>query len=530
MMPDLQRQEEEEELLQGKSLVQKQPEEEEEVQMTPDLQRQEEEEELLQGKSLVQRQEEEEELLQGKSLIQQQPEEEEELQAQPDASQILKVSDNIESRIDSARGSGQPLADSIHKPMEQAFKADFSDVRVHTDSEADALNQQLSARAFTTGKDVFFREGDYSPGSESGRKLIAHELTHVVQQGNGRIDSGMSMKTKGENQKSYGQKNDSMILIQRVTRTIPKPNPLDKRETVVEWEADGLLATIKAVTQNEGENKDRKAPKIFDEAYKETKTWKQGKISDVSAHGTDIYVYIKSPDKDIWHLSETAGEFVLKPISVTSKKRGKVKGRLKDFIKGTEDNTNKTAVANIIYDNMLKKLKYKVGGVKDWKQIIEGKDEGECTAIAGTMLHAVKTALMVNGVSSDDLTDVKTVTTGDNPFITRDGCDSAKSVIKGQWSNICTKKDGDNISVYDGKLQKFDNHEWLEVSGSVYDLVAGIKGGAKSCVGEDLTVIKEKEEYTCSKGTLKKQTAAEIRVSKPKSPWPTGYTLEPPHA
>jgi hypothetical protein len=187
--PVLQRQDEEEELLQGKPLVQRQEEEEEEVQMAPVLQHQEKEE--IQAKPVLQLQNipEEEELLQGKSIIQQQPEEEEELQTQPDESQLAQASDNIETRIDSARGGGQPLADNIHKPMEQAFKADFSDVRVHTDSEADALNQQLGARAFTTGQDVFFREGEYSPGSDSGRKLIAHELTHVVQQGIGRVSS-----------------------------------------------------------------------------------------------------------------------------------------------------------------------------------------------------------------------------------------------------------------------------------------------------------------------------------------------------
>jgi hypothetical protein len=70
--------------------------------------------------------------------------------------------------------------------MERAFGADFSSVKVHTDAEADTLNQELNARAFTTGQDIFFRQGEYSPGSGSGQKLIAHELTHVVQQNGNR--------------------------------------------------------------------------------------------------------------------------------------------------------------------------------------------------------------------------------------------------------------------------------------------------------------------------------------------------------
>jgi len=71
--------------------------------------------------------------------------------------------------------------------MERAFGADFSGVRVHTDPEADALNQQISAKAFIAGPDMFFREGEYSPGSDTGRELIAHELTHVVQQVGSRL-------------------------------------------------------------------------------------------------------------------------------------------------------------------------------------------------------------------------------------------------------------------------------------------------------------------------------------------------------
>ncbi|MFC1968534.1 DUF4157 domain-containing protein [Chloroflexota bacterium] len=177
--------EEEEEPVQVKaSQIQCQEEEEEELQPKPLLQRQaEEEEEPVQMKaSQIQCQEEEEEELQPKLLLQHQAEEEEEVQAQSAGSQPDKVSNSIEARIDNARGRGHPLSDNVRAPMEQAFRADFSNVRVHTGPEADTLNQKLSARAFTTGHDVFFRDGEYSPGSDSGRKVIAHELTHVVQQ------------------------------------------------------------------------------------------------------------------------------------------------------------------------------------------------------------------------------------------------------------------------------------------------------------------------------------------------------------
>jgi Domain of unknown function (DUF4157) len=97
----------------------------------------------------------------------------------------MAVSPEIESSIQQARGSGQPLAESIRTPMEQAFGTDFSGVRVHTDERSDRLNRSVGARAFTTGQDVFFKQGEYSSGSRGGQELLAHELTHVVQQNSG---------------------------------------------------------------------------------------------------------------------------------------------------------------------------------------------------------------------------------------------------------------------------------------------------------------------------------------------------------
>lgn len=89
---------------------------------------------------------------------------------------------NLGSSIQSARVSGQPLADTIRQPMEQAFGTDFSGVKIHTDSIADNLSQSIQARAFTTGKNIFFKQGEYNPSSKQGQELLAHELTHVIQQ------------------------------------------------------------------------------------------------------------------------------------------------------------------------------------------------------------------------------------------------------------------------------------------------------------------------------------------------------------
>ena len=96
---------------------------------------------------------------------------------------VPQVDSETEAAIDAARASGESLPDNVREPMEQSFGADFSSVRVHTDSEADKISQSLQSKAFTTGQDIFFRQEEYNPGSTAGRELLAHELTHTIQQG-----------------------------------------------------------------------------------------------------------------------------------------------------------------------------------------------------------------------------------------------------------------------------------------------------------------------------------------------------------
>lgn len=93
------------------------------------------------------------------------------------------VGGNVESSIQAKKGGGQTLDGGTKNFMESRFGHDFSNVNVHTDAESNSLNESLNARAFTTGSDVFFRSGEYNPSSSQGKELLAHELTHVVQQG-----------------------------------------------------------------------------------------------------------------------------------------------------------------------------------------------------------------------------------------------------------------------------------------------------------------------------------------------------------
>ena len=88
-----------------------------------------------------------------------------------------------ENQIASLSGGGIQLDPEIRSGMEQRFGADFSGVKIHSDSSATTLSNRLGAHAFTTGNDIFFNSGKYSPETLSGKHLLAHELTHTIQQG-----------------------------------------------------------------------------------------------------------------------------------------------------------------------------------------------------------------------------------------------------------------------------------------------------------------------------------------------------------
>jgi len=183
-------------------------EEEEELQMKhdPSIQRSEgaeaEEEELqMKHDPSIQRsegaEEEEEELQMKHDPSIQRSEgaeaEEEELQMKHDKTPQVgleggPVGGEISSQIDSMRGSGNGLDSAFREKMESGFGHDFSDVRIHQDSQSDVLNRQMTAKAFTTGSDIFLR----SDASTSDSHLMAHELSHVVQQRSG-VGSGGAM-------------------------------------------------------------------------------------------------------------------------------------------------------------------------------------------------------------------------------------------------------------------------------------------------------------------------------------------------
>ena len=135
-----------------------------------------EQEEKISKKPQIQRMDQEEEQNQIQLMS------EEELQTRP-ATQASEVAPaGVQSSIQQSRGSGSPLPASTRSFMESQIGADFSKVRIHTDSRAQRLSTKLNAQAFATGNDIYFNKGKFNPDTQSGKHLLAHELTHTVQQ------------------------------------------------------------------------------------------------------------------------------------------------------------------------------------------------------------------------------------------------------------------------------------------------------------------------------------------------------------
>jgi hypothetical protein len=117
--------------------------------------------------------------------------EKETLRAKDVPGTALEVTPSAEAQINSLRGGGEPLSEPLRAYFEPRFGWDFSAVRLHTDSQAARAATEISARAFTHGEHIFFGPGQYRPDTTDGRQVLAHELTHTIQQG--AIHSGNSL-------------------------------------------------------------------------------------------------------------------------------------------------------------------------------------------------------------------------------------------------------------------------------------------------------------------------------------------------
>ena len=254
--PDIQRQvegeeEEEEEMMQPKAArgvpavqAQEIPEEEEWLQMKarpgaqePDIQLQAEEEE---GKLMMRPEA-------GPAIppvqTQETPEEEEPVQMQRRQEGRRELDPDLEERIDRVRRGGDPLDDSTRSFFETALGQSFDRVRTHTDAASVETAEALGARAFTVGQNIVFGAGEYAPETRAGKELLAHELTHVVQQSGGSLEDAPRTQepgTMGEGHAAQRQKDEEGEDLQ----ALPVAGSPELQELIVQRWADDQLVQM----------------------------------------------------------------------------------------------------------------------------------------------------------------------------------------------------------------------------------------------------------------------------------------------
>lgn len=133
------------------------------------------------------------------------------------------------------QGGGSPLDAPVKSKMEGAFGHDFGDVRIHNDSSASSSARAVAATAATVGNHIVFRSGEYDPSSSRGQHLLAHELTHVVQQRSGPVS---------------GTPQAGGIRVS---------DPSDSFETAAEANADRITSQLSAQRQPESDEVQRRA-------------------------------------------------------------------------------------------------------------------------------------------------------------------------------------------------------------------------------------------------------------------------------
>jgi hypothetical protein len=161
------------------------------------------------------------------------------------------------------KGGGRPLEPEVRGLMESRLGADFGDVRVHTDHAASESARAISAQAYTVGSDVVFQSGRYEPESPSGQRVLAHELTHVVQQRSGPVDGtpaagGISISDPSDRFEQAAERNADLVMAGHTVAPAPGDAPVSaqrEEETVQEMPVQAL-----AVQRQEGEEEEQEQP------------------------------------------------------------------------------------------------------------------------------------------------------------------------------------------------------------------------------------------------------------------------------
>jgi hypothetical protein len=174
------------------------------------------------------------------------------------------------------QGGGSPLDDATRSDMEGRFGEDFSSVRVHTDGQAHDSARAVNAHAYTVGNDIVFAGGRYDPGSSTGQRTIAHELTHVVQQRSGPVDGtptagGIRLSHPSDRFEQAAEQNADRLM----AAASPAPTPV--AQTSIQRDADEADEPAQRMAvQREGEEEEETAQGEFVQRQEEEEETAQG--------------------------------------------------------------------------------------------------------------------------------------------------------------------------------------------------------------------------------------------------------------
>lgn len=138
-----------------------------------------------------------------------------------------KITSSFSEEVAAMQSGGSPLPAATRTFFEPRFGADFGHVRVHTDSHAARTADSINARAFTVGNNIAFAQGEYAPHSSEGRRLIAHELTHVVQQDGSRVQAMRKPSSEGDRKSRPVDVENAKQVVHYILEIINKVRPID---------------------------------------------------------------------------------------------------------------------------------------------------------------------------------------------------------------------------------------------------------------------------------------------------------------
>jgi uncharacterized protein DUF4157 len=155
-------------------------------------------------------------------------------------------------------GGGTPLDRDTRGLMESRLGADFSDVRVHTDSQASESARAVQAHAYTVGTDVVFQSGKYTPETDSGKHMLAHELTHVVQQRSGPVagtpaPGGIKISDPSDSFEQAADRNADRAMSAAAPAVAASPAPASIQRQEEEDELQGSFVQRQAAEEEEEE-------------------------------------------------------------------------------------------------------------------------------------------------------------------------------------------------------------------------------------------------------------------------------------